>query len=652
MVKKILCFSLAAAALSFNVYSQESQEIEEKQKSKTVSLQHEIVVTATRLETPAIEIASSVTVITREELKRLKKNTVIEVLQEISGVTVVQNGSSGGAASVFLRGANSEHTLVMLDGVEINDPISPSRSCDLSHLSLETIERIEILCGPQSTLYGSDAIGGIINIITKEGNGKPSVNITGMAGSYETYSGSTAISGSTEKIHYSLGASYLQNSGFSAASISYEGNEEKDGYSNFTLSGKVGYNPLDNLNFDLIIRTINTQTDIDNFGGAYGDDSNNTQTYNAIFLKCQMRTLLIKNRWEQKLGLSLVDYKRQYNNPTDELHPFDLDNSQYKSKFLKLDWQNNLFLHETNILTLGIEHQQEQGESEYFSDGLLGPSSNIFPLKKAHTTGIYIQDQIKVARQFFATVGIRLDNHSQFGKSMTFRLAPAYLVKKTGTRLKMTFGTGFKSPSLYQLYAPKMYWGPIGNKDLNPETCKGWDVGIEQQLMGNTFLLGAAYFCNIYKNLIQFDFFQGYTNIGQAESKGTELFVRARPWEGLYLNMTYNRTEAKDNNSDAYLLRRPKDKFSASLNLNFIEKTSIHLSIIYTGEREDLDFSTWPSSRVTMPGFTLINAVLSYELIKNYQIFLRLDNILNEKYEMIKGYGTPGFSIYLGFNLH
>jgi len=624
MIKRILFFALALTILSLDLLSQENDE-KEKQ---TPSLQYEVVVTATRLETPAKEIASSVTVISKEDLERMKKTTVLEALQGVLGVTITQNGPPGGVASVLLRGANSEHTLVMMDGVELNDPITPSRAYDLAHLLVENIERIEILRGPQSTLYGSDAIGGVINIITKKGEGKPQFHLSTYGGSYGTFAGTAGIRGSADKIHYSLGASRFQTDGFSAASTSYEGNEEKDGYRNFTLSGRLVYNPLDNLGFDFTVRTIDTETDIDYSGGKDGDDPNNIQNYDALFLKGQVRTLLLKNRWEQKLNLSFVDYDRKYINSPDDVHPYSED-SEYKSKLWKLDWQHNLFLHKTNTLTMGVEYQQEEGKSESVWE-------------KAHTTGFYLQDQIRVASQFFATVGVRIDKHSQFGIATTFRIAQAYFIEHTGTKFKATYGTGFKAPSLFQLY-DSLY----GYEDLEPEKSTGWDLGIEQQIIKGRILIGATYFSNQYENLINWSD-QGYTNIGNAESKGTELLIRAQIKDDLLFQATYTRTEAKDKDTDTYLLRRPKHKLTANLNYNFFKKGNLNLSFIFIGERDDMDFSTWRS--ITLSSYSLLNAAVSFNFTSNFQIFYRLDNIFNKEYEMVKGYGTPGFSAYGGVN--
>jgi vitamin B12 transporter len=643
MFKKVLCIVSALAIISLNLFS-----IEKEKEKQTSPLRHEITVTATRIETPAKEMASSVTVVSKEELERTKKATVLEALQEILGVSAVQNGPRGSAASVFLRGANSEHTLVMIDGVELNDPISPSRSYDLAHLTVENIERIEILRGPQSTLYGSDAIGGVVNIITIKGEGKPVFHLSTQAGSFGTFLSSAGMSGGTQNIHYSLAASQSSSSGFSAASTSYKGNQEKDGYRNLSFSGRFGFRLQKNLDFDLIFQRMKTKTEIDNFGGENGDDPNNVQDYDSFFLKGQVRLLSLKNRWEQILTASLVDYDRSHENKVDEEHPFDSETGFYKSRMFKMEWQSNIFLHETNTLTFGIGHHQEQAESEYLS-AIWG--SSIFPLQRAQLTGLFLQDQMKIAKRFYATAGIRLDNHSQFGTTATFRFAPAYFIEATQTKFKSTWGTGFKSPSLYQLYAPGTDWGPVGNKELKPERSAGWDFGIEQGILAGKLIFGATYFSNGYKNLITYDSSQGYINIQRAESKGRELFIQMRPEDNLFLNISYTQTRAKDKDTDSYLLRRPKEKFSVVLNSGFLKKGNLNLSLIRVGESDDMDFSSWPYAQIKMAGYTLVNTAVSFNITSHLQVFSRLDNLLNAKYEIVKGYGTPGFSACGGVNL-
>ena len=640
----ILAFALALVPPQFG---------SEDKKGQTAPppLQHEIVVTATRIETPARELASSVTVITRAELERSKRPTVLEALREVMGLAVVQNGGPGSSSSAFLRGANSEHLLVLLDGVEVNDPINPSRSYDFAHLSVENVDRIEILRGPQSTLYGSDALGGVINILTRKGQGKPRLTFSSQGGSFKTLASAVELGGSSGRLNYAFGLSQFSSAGISAASAALSGNTEKDGYRNLGLSGRLGIVLSDHLEADLIVRSTSARTSLDNFGGPGGDDPNSVQDYRSFFLRGQARGLFLENRWEQKLGFSYIDSRRDHDNPVDAAHPFDSERGTFKGGLLKLDWQNNIFLHSSNTLTLGADLARERGESAYASYSLWGPYESDFPRRTADTAGIYVQDQWKIDERFFATVGARLDHHSRSGTALTYRLAPAYFLAATQTKFKATLGTGFKAPSLYQLYAPETFWGPIGNERLKPEESLGWDVGIEQYFLNGTILAGMTYFRDDFRNLIDFDFSQGYINIGRARTRGLELSGEVRSIENLRLRISYTSLDARDLDSGADLLRRPRDKFTAQVDWTFLKKWSAGLSAVYTGRRADKDFSGLVERDVTLPGYWLVDAVLSYAVLSRMELFLRLDNILDARYETVFGYGTPGFSVYGGFKI-
>jgi vitamin B12 transporter len=636
------------AVLCFHLYSQESQETGERPQKKQEPIQYEIVVTANRVETSLKEVASSVNIITREQLAKTGKFRVLEALEETLGISTAQNGPPGSQATVFIRGANAEHSLVMIDGTEVNDPITPTRSFDMSLLLVDNIDRIEILRGPQSTLFGSDAMGGVINIITQQDTGKPKIFLSAYGGSYGTYSGIAEVSGSTSSVRYSAAATLFDTAGYSAASVNYEGNEEADGHRNLTLSGRIGFDLSANLSLDFYARRIDTETDLDNAGGDYGDDPNHVQNYDSLFFMGQARGLFLRNRWEQKLQVSVVDYHRTSSNPVDESNPFLSEESEFKSKLWKLDWQNSLFLHNTNTLTFGLEHQKEEGESWYSSESMFGPYESVFPRQTAHNTGIYIQDQLRVDGRLFLTAGIRYDNHSQTESSTTCRIAPAYVIEHTGTKIKATWGTGFKAPSLYQLYAPATLYGPAGNENLKPEKSTGWDLGVEQNFLDNTLLFGLTYFSNSFEDLIDYDFTQGYINISKAHTQGAEVTFSARPLPTLSFLATYTRTEAKNTETDEYLLRRPKGKFTAILDWGFLGRANIHVSMIYIGEREDLYWLDWTPTPVTLERYTLLNAAGFYDILESLELFLRLDNILNSDYEMIKGFGIPGFSIYGG----
>jgi len=243
------------------------------------------------------------------------------------------------------------------------------------------------------------------------------------------------------------------------------------------------------------------------------------------------------------------------------------------------------------------------------------------------------------------------DTHSQSGRSTTYRIAPAFFIQQTNTKLKATYGTGFKSPSLYQLYAPGNVWGPIGNENLKPEETTSWDLGIEQDLWAGKVRLGGTYFSSRFENLMEYDYTQGYINITNASSKGVEFFLEFAPAENLAFSASYSNIVAKDQNTGESLLRRPKDKVTANLNVRFLAKGRFIISLTHIGTRDDQEWIDWISTRVQMDPFTLLNGTISWDIFPNIQLYLRMDNILDQQYELIKGYGTPGLSAYGGFKI-
>jgi vitamin B12 transporter len=627
---------------------------DENPSPSSQSQEYEVVVTATKIETPEKELASCVTVITRQQLVQTHRTTVLDALTDLIGLSVTQNGGAGSVASIFIRGANSEHTLVLIDGVAVNDPIDPSRSYDLSHLFLNQVERIEIIRGPQSPLYGSDAMSGVINIITRKGHGPPQLSLSCSAGSYGTVSGDFGLSGSTGAADYSLGLSAFRTTGISAADSHLPGNTEPDGYRNLSLSGRFGYAIRKNLDLDVMVRTITDRTNLADFGGPYGDDPNDVQYYRSMLVRALLRGLFLGNRWEQKLSVSWVGSDRKLVNPPDDLHPLESEYGAYGSGLVEVDWQNNFFISSAQTLTAGLDFSNEQGHSDYTSQSPSGNSESSFPDEQAQAAGLYVQDQWKAGKGFFLTAGARLDVHSRTGTALTYRIAPAYLLKSTGTKFRATLGTGFKSPSLYQLYAPPTSFGPIGNIHLLPERVTGWDAGVDQDVLGNSLRFGLTYFRNSFRDLIDFDYGLGYINIGRARTSGLEASLESSPigpdgW--LSLRASYTRLTARDEVSGAPLLRRPKDKFSADITSRFRNRFDLTVSVLFVGRRADEEFSTYPYQIVTLPGYVLVNLVLTKPLSRSLELFLRLDNIFNRWYEEVWGYGTYGFNASVGIRL-
>jgi vitamin B12 transporter len=611
---------------------------------------HEIIVQAGRIETPLKELAGAVTVISAEDMARMKKTTVLEVLEEVLGTASIQNGGRGGAASLFLRGANSEHTLILLDGVELNDPVTPSRSFDLAHLSTANVEQIEVLRGPQGTLYGSDAIGGIINIVTRKGQGKPRAFLAAQGGSYRTLAATTGVSGSARALDFSLSASSFETAGISAADARLAGNSEPDGYRNYSVSGRAGLKLSGRSDLDFSFRTVSARSELDNFGGPHGDDPNSIQDYRSLFVHGRFRTLIF-DRWEQRWGVALVGSDRRHKNPVDPGHPYDSEAGRFRGRLLKLDCQNILFLHPADTLTFGAELEEESAESSYESAGIWGPYRSDFPRTKASTVGLYVLDQVSLGGRFFASAGLRWDRHSRSGSALTARIAPSIFIPRWGTRLKASFGTGFKSPSLYQLYAPPTAWGPIGNTALKPERSQGWDGGVLQTFGDGRVEVEATYFTNSFTDLISFDFMRGYVNIGRARSRGVEVAGVARPSDGLILRAAYTRQNARDLISDTPLLRRPKDKFTAAAEGRLFKGATFRISFEHIGPRQDIDATSWTAVPVSLPGFTLLGALVAFDVGPGFEVHLAAENLLNKAYQAVFGYGAPGRSLTAGFRL-
>lgn len=636
---------VTAQESEFTEVPETTKQAGSKAKKTKEEKTEEIVVTATRIETASREVGSSITVITNQQIEEGQNTTVLEVLRTVPSLDVIRSGGPGGQTSVFIRGAQSEHTLVLIDGVEMNDPITPGRSCDFASLTTDNIERIEIIRGPQSILYGSDAIGGVINIITKRGKGTPRGFMSAEGGSFNTFTEKAGVSGGNQWTNYSLGIYHWDTDGISAASEK-DGNHEKDGYENTSISTKLGVTPAENFDADFILRYINAKADIDNFGGVGGDDPNNKEDLEQLFFRTQARLSLFNDLWEQELGFFLTDLDRDYRNGTDADHPSDLDRSSYDGKILKFDWQHNLYLHETNTLTLGIENEEEKGKSKYYSESAWGPYTSRFKEKTARTTGYYLQDQIKLWDSWFTTLGVRMDDHSRFGSETTYRITSAYLIQQTGTKLKGSLGTGFKAPTLYQLYSQ------YGEKNLDPEESTGWDIGMEQSLFDKKLILGVTYFSNKFDELIEFESGTSkYINVAEAETQGVEVFASVRPNDDLTFRASYTYTDTENKETGEDLLRRAQNKFGLNVNYQFMDKGNVNLSLFYVGKRDDNDYSTWPATRVELDNYVLANLAASYDITRNIQVFGRVENFLDEDYEEVKGFGTPKLSAFAGCKL-
>jgi len=625
---------------------------EERDTIKTYTLS-DVVITATKTNTSMLEIASSVTVISEAELEKSHRNFVVDVLAEQPGLAIAQQGGAGKIARVFIRGANPHHTLILVDGVEVNDPGSVSNAFDFANLLTSNVERIEILRGPQSTLYGSDALAGVISIFTKKGEGKPKLLLSAEGGSYNSYKANGAVNGTLGLLDYSFNYSQFRTDGFSAANDKY-GNTEKDMFQSNSINGRIGATPVENLNFNFVFNYSKNKAGLDqntilniNKKDVYGDDPNFISNFEQSLLKLNGSINLFDGFWTQSLSASTVKMISKTTDETDAAHPNMSSVNYFTGNRFKLDWQNNLKLADNHTVVVGLETETEKAYSDYLSVSEWGPYSSVIPSSKATTTGVYLEHQSGLFNSFFSTVGVRLDKHDKFGSEVTYRIAPAYFLRLTDTKFKATYGTGFKSPSLYYLYDP-MY----GNPELKPELSKGWDAGIDQFLFNYFLNIGVTYFRNEFSNLIGYDANFKTINIDNAETKGVEISLSTASFFNFVLKGNYTYTETKDkstgkDDSGKELLRRPKNK--VAINLVYDNKDfNGCLEIVNVGKRTDKDFGVYPVARVELKAYTLVNLSASYQLFKNLNLYVKADNILNEDYEEVLFYGTPERSFYGG----
>jgi vitamin B12 transporter len=607
----------------------------------SVAVLDKVVVTATRTETSLRAVGSAISVVTAEEMEIRQDDMVTDALRGVPGLALKQTAGPGSDASVFMRGANAGHTLVLLDGIELHDPITVGRTSHIGALTLDNVERVEVLRGPQSTLYGSDAVGGVVNLITKRPEGKPSFYVLGEGGSYRTFRGAAGSQGHIGWVDYSLGLSRMDTEGFSSAREE-DGNTEPDGFEATTACARIGVTPLSTFGLNVLARATQSEVDLDNSGGAGGDDPNNTEELTQWAVRAQAHLDLFDARWQQQLGLSLTHYDMRNDNDPDAAHAGELVRSSYVGQMLKVQWMNTVRIGKANVVVAGIEAEQDQGRSTYRSDGMWGPYESNLPLKSDWDIAGYAQDQLRLWDAWFTTVGVRLDYSRADTLVPTFRVASAYVVDRIGTKVRASVGSGFRAPSIYQLYSE------YGDTALEPEKSLGWDAGVDQTLFGDRIEVSAGYFGNTFDNLIDFSSSTfTYGNIAAATSHGAEVFATVRPVKGLQVHGNYTFTYATNDSTDKLLLQRPKHKIGGAVSYRLLDKATISVDAVHVGERFDYGVP----SRVKLEPYNLVNVAVAYDVTENLRLYCRVDNVLDEDYEEVKGYGTAGISGKAGFRV-
>jgi vitamin B12 transporter len=575
-----------------------------------------IEITATRTSIEEDNSASALTVITQEEIQQKQHMQVKDLLRDQAGIGVVNVGPMGGTTSVFMRGAGSQSSLVLIDGVQVKS--NTTGGFDFSNLQMDNIERIEILRGPQSTLWGADAVGGVINIVTKRGKGKPTYSLAFEGGSFATFKETLASSGALGKFDYSGSASRTDSEGFSAFNEDLGGTED-DGYQNTTFSSRMGYNFLEDGRVELIGRYTKARSEFDGLNMAFVlSDSPNNILRNETFYFALPIEKSITSWWDAKVNTN-------FNYDNLDIIDSTLGNSKILSRTFTIDFQNNLSLGKYASAIFGFEHQVTNGYN----------NSNNIALEN-RSQGYYLQGRLNWNDRVLLNAGFRQDVNSRFDNQFTYKVEGAYQFKSWGTKLRTAYATGFRVPSLNEVLFPF-----FGNLNIQPEESKNWEVGFEQKIFRDRVTVGGNYFYTDFDNLIVFDFMTFIAqNIGKSTSKGIEVFANFKILDNLNLNTNYTWNQATDNTNGSILPRRPRHTFSASLHHTWKNKLDTLITVNYR--------SKMVSGTGVVGERTIVRAALSYQVNKNWKLTARGENLLDEDYEESFQFGGQSISGYAG----
>lgn len=597
------------------------------------------VVSPTGIVTPINEVASSVTVITAQDIATQQYRTVPEALNTVPGLNVVQSGGTGAQTSIFMRGTNSNHTKVLVDGVDVSDP--STGTFDFAHLLTADMAQIEVLRGPQSGLYGSDAIGGVISIITQKGEGPARWTAMNEAGSFGTFNQSVGVSGSQDNVSYAASVSHVHASDVPVTPLQLLPPGQQaigNSYDNMTYSTKTGVNLSDSLTWNSVLRytestllfTGNNTPNAD-FTVFFPDAQQSQQTIHQFTGREEAVWSLLDGRIKNYFGVNYTNYWHADITPGVDLTAITTGNR------LKYDWHSVTEVATGQNLVVGLEREN----SELNTTGLSAQTGN---------SAGFVEWQSNFAKRFFLTANIREDDNDNFGDHMTYRIAPSVIIPFTDTTIKASYGTGFKAPTLSELF--EFFSGfSIPNPNLKPEQSRGADIGFEQPLFNDRIRFGSTYFKNDITDLIFFEpipgsFLGQNVNIGHAITEGTENFVTFNVIDHVKVRSDYTFTRTVDTDTGLQLLRRPKEKFSVTALWNPIDPLTLSATVLHVSDWSDIDRNT--GVPVTAPGYTIVNLRADYAINDQLKLFGRIDNVANVHYQNPTGFLAPGLGVFGG----
>jgi vitamin B12 transporter len=599
-----------------------------------------MTISATQIATPTSQIGSDVTIITADDIERNQWRTLPDALRAVPGIFVTQNGGPGSDAAVLIRGANANHTKVLIDGVDVSDPSTPNGAFDFSQVLLSDVARIEILRGPQSGLYGSDAIGGVILIETKKGGGPPHVTGSIEGGSFGTFNQNAAISGGGERYNYAFSIQHFQSTDTPVTPLGLllPGEPSHSNfYDNLTLSSRLGVDFSDMFGVSGVARYTRSSLDFtggdDAAFGAFPAAEQSNQINQQLYARGEARVTLLGGALDTRIGLAYTDdWTRQFDGTAFEIAAFPV--TYDIGHRVKADWKSKYVLAPDEKLLFGAEAELDQ----IFASPVTAQNGD---------QAAFVEWQGRIVDQLFGAASVRIDHNDRFGSAVTWHVAPTYTIADWGTQLKASAGTGFKAPTLNQLFVSIPAFFFFANPNLQPERSLGYDAGFEQPLLNNRLRFGASYFHNDIRDLIDYNSsFTSLINVGQATTQGAETFASFAVTPTFDLRTDYTYTLAMNDQTGQQLLRRPKQKVSVTGSWRPMERLTLAATAIYVGSREDISYSGLTSA-VAKP-YYLVNLDGSYQATRSVTLFARVENLLNQHYEDVAGFLRPGLGVFAG----
>ena len=605
----------------------------------------EIVVTPNRAPGDKAKTGSKVETITKEDLEKQQKPTVLDYLTLVPGVHVASPGGTGQEASVSMRGADKKYIKTLFNGIDISDPTSTQVQTSYQNLLAGGITAIEVLKGSQSTLYGSDAIAGVIGISTLA-DIAPGVHHDVMleGGSFGTVRGGYTLSGADDTGKAAIGLYGLSTDGISAAKVngtsavdSDTTSLESDAYQNVTATFAGERRLSEQFSVFGSALFIKSDADYDDSGAApdYNatDNTNNVTRSTQKAARLGFNLDLLDGRFRNTVSAQIFDIDRDI----ESMSSYGAYNATYLGQRRKVDYQGAFDATERVTLQFGGDYEQQTAD---ITDNYGTDTS-----EKMSIGGIWGQLVLDPIDNLTLTAAYRHDEHSEFGGYGTYRFTGAYLLPDSGTRFHASVGTGYRAPSLYELYAPY-----AGNADLEPEESIGFDVGVEQRFLDGRLVADLTYFQLDTENLIDYSYTTySYIQIeGVTHRNGVEASLNwaATPWLDLGAAYTYTRTRQPDGQPRP---RIPEHDIAVTATVRPAEKWSITTTAHGVLNVTDRVGSGSSAETVALKDYLLIDAKVAYKPTEKTEIYLRGENLLDQDYELVKGYGTPGAAVYAGF---